>query len=213
MATQVKESTGYRTTDGLIYKSENEALSNQNTIDNNVKYNVKNGFYEPFLHNLSLLYPKDFSVFYNKTATPSDSVNLKTLLSKYATQLSYCSKQLNDLILPTESLCFAPITYTITSDSSIDVNGLKFNSTSLGNQLITISDTVRIKWFTLPPKKGVKGAVGTWACMVQKLSDVKGALIWSTIFQLNEVLVSGQRFTPLAIDSDDTFTLTFDPLT
>ena len=212
MATQVKESTGYRTTDGLIYKSENEALSNQNTIDNNVKYNVKNGFYEPFLHNLSLIYPKDFSVFYNKTATPSDSVNLKTLLSKYATQLSYCSKQLNDLILPTESLCFAPITYTITSDSSIDVNGLKFNSTSLGNQLITISDTVRIKWFTLPPKKGVKGAVGTWACMVQKLSDVKGALIWSTIFQLNEVLVSGQRFTP-AIGSEDTFTLTFDPLT
>ena len=165
MATQVKESTGYRTTDGLIYKSENEALSNQNTIDNNVKYNVKNSFYEPFLHNLSLLYPKDFSVFYNKTATPSDSVNLK------------------------------------------------FNSTSLGNQLITISDTVRIKWFTLPPKRGVKGAVGTWACMVQKLSDVKGTLIWSNIFQLNEVLVSGQGFTPLAIDSDDTFTLTFDPLT
>ncbi len=213
MATQVKESIGYRTTDGLIYKSENEALSNQNTIDNNVKYNVKNSFYEPFLHNLSLLYPKDFSVFYNKTATPSDSVNLKTLLSKYATQLSYCSKQLNDLILPTKSLCFAPITYTITSDSSvIDVNGLKFNSTSLGNQLITISDTVRIKWFTLPPKKGVKGA-GTWACMVQKLSDEKGTLIWSTIFQHNEVLVSGERFTPLAIGSEDIFTLTFDPLT
>tara|TARA_R110002126_G_scaffold269332_1_gene413032 strand:+ start:1851 stop:2492 length:642 start_codon:yes stop_codon:yes gene_type:complete len=213
MATQVKESIGYRTTDGLIYKSENEALSNQNTIDNNVKYNVKNSFYEPFLHNLSLLYPKDFSVFYNKTATPSDSVNLKTLLSKYATQLSYCSKQLNDLILPTESRCFAPITYTITSESGdIDVNGLKINSTSLGNQLITISDTVRIKWFTLPPKRGVKGA-GTWACMVQKLSDVKGTLIWWNIFQLNEVLVSGEGFTPLAIDSGDTFALTFDPLT
>lgn len=211
MATQVKESTGYRTTDGLIYKSENEALSNQNTIDNNVKYNVKNGFYEPFLHNLSLLYPKDFSVFYNKTATPSDSVNLKTLLSKYATQLSYCSKQLNDLILPTESLCFAPITYTITSKSrDIDVNGLKFNSTSLGNQLITISDNVRIKWFTLRPEKGKE--VGTWACMVQKLVEVKGALIWVTIFQLNEVLVSGQGFTTKP-GSEDTFTLTFDPLT
>ena len=82
----------------------------------------------------------------------------------------------------------------------------------MGNQLITISDTVRIKWFTVPPKRGVKGA-GTWACMVQKLSDVKGTLIWWNIFQLNEVLVSGEGFTPLAIDSGDTFALTFDPLT
>lgn len=204
----VKETTGYQTTDGVVYLSSGLATANQSIIDSTVKKRYRKSFYDPFLENLSLAYPEDFSIFYNKTAGSDNNVKLDGLLSKYSMSLAYMSDLINNENIPETALCFAPITYVVQANISglegdKDIDGLKITSTSLGNQLLNISDTFRMIW-----KVGDKSSA--WECYLQRYMTQKGSsvLSWVNIFSTPNI-GSGVAWKTVGV-SDDTFKLVYD---